>query len=124
MIRKRPGRNRQSRIAHVESLLVPKSVPPPDPQSNEAWLAQFQQWAREGLYQGRYGFQLMLQRYERAITVSKSSNDPPYHPPSDFEPRLQPAVRLSMWQDQGRFPELHDSLTELLLLTKQAMEER
>ena len=124
MFGKRTSRSRQARIAHVEALIatVPQNVPAPKPQSEEEWLARFQQWANEGLYRDQPTFAGMLKRYQRAIESAKASNDPPFNPPSSFEPRLPSAVRQSMWQNDSRFPGLQSSLVDLLLLTKEVMD--
>ncbi len=126
MLFARPSRRRQSRIAHLESLLAPCATPEqiPNPQTEEEWLEQFQRWAAEGLYQHESEFPILINRLELALQNAKESIEPSFYPPADFIPHLDVPGRLCQWRSMFRFPELHKVFQSLLTMTERSIEEK
>src|SRR5260221_2786302 len=120
----RPSRRRQSRMAHLESLLVPCATPDQFlvPQSEEKWLEQFHRWATEGMYQQEPDFSILVNQFEQALKNAKESIDPSFYPPDDFIPHLTLSGRLCQWRSMFRFPELHKVFQSMLIMTERSIE--
>lgn len=120
----RPSRRRQSRIAHLESLLAPCATPEqiPNLQTEEEWLEQFQRWAAEGLYQHESELPILINRLELALQNAKETIEPSFYPPADFMPHLDVPGRLCQWRCESRFPELNHVFMSLLKMSERAIE--
>jgi hypothetical protein len=77
--------------------------------TEEDWLACYEDWGRQGHFQGEPDFPSALAAYRQALEQARAGTDPPFDPPDDFMPGLDdlPQLRLLNWRDKYRFPAVH-----------------
>src|SRR5262249_6493796 len=63
------------------------------------WLTLFEQWEREGAFDGEPDFPVALDADRDALEQAAALTDPPFDPPADFMPALadRPHLRLINW---------------------------
>src|SRR4051794_32831418 len=97
------ARRIQGAAERVQALVPTQPLWPDE----EGWLAEFEQWGREGVFQAEHDFPVALAFYRDAIARARASTDPPFAPPDDFRPfDHHRRSRLMCWRTEDRFPDV------------------
>ena len=111
-------RERLNRLERQAALSSNAKDPYADWLSEEDWLAHFELWGQQGLFEGEPDFPVALATYREAIERAAAQTDPPFEPPPDFMPNLDHHLRLLNWRNSSRFPDVHEGsgwLGEMLM---------
>jgi hypothetical protein len=110
----RRGRSLEARLAHLEDQTQLNAPPTQrDRLDEDDWLAAFEEWGRQGMFDAEPDFPIALAFLRGALTRAHASNDPTYDPPADFCPFEKPHLRLEYWRGKERFPDVCNGLTWL-----------
>jgi hypothetical protein len=106
-----------TRLARLEDR-ASRAPAEPEYRDEAGWLAVFEQWDRERLFEHEPDFPKALAFFRDALDRARWSTDPPFDPPPEFLPSHPiPALRVEFWRSSERFPDVRaglDGLSEML----------
>ncbi len=92
-------RQRLNRLERQAALSSKAKNAHGDSWSDEDWLARIEQEGQQGVFAHEPDFPVAFATYRQAIERAAAQSDPPFEPPADFMPNLDPHLRLSNWRN-------------------------
>jgi hypothetical protein len=107
-----------TRLARLEDRAAARAPAEPEHRDEAGWLALFEEWDRERLFDHEPDFPVALAFFRGALERARISTDPPFDPPPWFlTNHPNPYLRVELWRSPDRFPEVLaglDWLSEML----------
>jgi methylmalonyl-CoA mutase cobalamin-binding subunit len=80
------GRSLGSGLAHLEARVPAPSIEAAGPRTEDERRAAFEDMGRDGFFAPEPEFPEALSRFRKALAAARASADPPFDPPTEFQP--------------------------------------